>query len=179
MDVDSVIGQVNAMVYGQLRMAGDDPAVEAAGEAILAALEPGLRQAGMTLAEQAAVEVGAQLPDRKVEVVLAEGQPSLVVRESDTAITVNTDDLAARITVRLPEDLKDDLEAAATDMGDSVNTFVVRALAGTTRAGSRPDARLVVVAGEVVVAIVVAATRVPLGLQSVMPDVDLCLLLLY
>jgi hypothetical protein len=137
MDVDSVIGQVNAMVYGQLRMAGDDPAVEAAGEAILAAMEPAFRNAGMTLAEQAAVEVGAQLPDRKVEVVLADGQPTLVVRDSDTAITVNTDDLAARITVRLPEDLKDDLEAAATDMGDSVNTFVVRSLAGTTRAGKR------------------------------------------
>jgi len=88
-------------------------------------------------AEGEVVEVGAQLPDRKVEVVLAEGQPSLVVRESDTAITVNTDDLAARITVRLPEDLKDDLEAAAQDMGDSVNTFVVRSLAGTTRAGKR------------------------------------------
>lgn len=137
MDIDSVIGQVNAMVYGQLRMAGDDPAVEAAGEAILAAIEPALRQAGMTLAEQAAVEVGAQIPDRTVEVVLAEGQPSLVVRDSDAAITVNTDDLAARITVRLPEDLKDELEVAAQNMGDSVNTFVVRSLAGTTRAGKR------------------------------------------
>lgn len=135
MDVDSVIGQVNAMIYGQLRMAGDDPAVEAAGEAILAAIEPALRQAGMTLAEQAAVEVGAQIPDRTVEVVLSDGQPSLVVRESDSSITVNTDDLAARITVRLPEDLKDDLDAAAQAMGDSVNTFVVRSLAGTTRAG--------------------------------------------
>jgi HicB family len=135
MDIDSVIGQVNALVYGQLRMAGDDPAVEAAGEAILSAIEPAIRQAGMRLAEQAAAEVGAQIPDRKVEVVLSEGQPSLVVRDPDTTITVSTDELDARMTVRLPEDLKEDIETAAQDLGDSVNTFVVRALASTTRAG--------------------------------------------
>ena len=70
MDVDSVIAQARAMIYGQLQLAGDDPAVEAAGEAILASIEPAMRQAGMSLAEQAAAEVGAQLPDRKVEVVL-------------------------------------------------------------------------------------------------------------
>ena len=137
MDIDSVVGQINAMVYGQLRMAGDDPAIEAAGEAILASIEPAIRQAGMSFAEQAAAEVGAQIPDRRVEVVLSEGQPSLVVRDSDDTITVTTDNLDARMTVRLPEDLKDDLEDAAQSMGDSVNTFVVRALAGTTRAGKR------------------------------------------
>ena len=137
MDVDSVIAQARAMIYGQLQLAGDDPAVEAAGEAILASIEPAMRQAGMSLAEQAAAEVGSQLPDRKVEVVLEDGQPSLVVRTSENTITVNTEDLAARMTVRLPEELKDDLESAAQDMGDSVNTFVVRALAGTARSGKR------------------------------------------
>jgi len=135
MDIDSVISQVNALVYGQLRMVGEDPAVEAAGEAMLAAIEPALRQAGMTLAEQAAAEIGAQMPDRKVEVVLAEGQPSLILRDGDQTLTVSTDSLDARITVRLPETLKDDIESAAQDLGDSVNTFVVRALASTTRAG--------------------------------------------
>lgn len=135
MDIDSVVAQVNALVYGQLRIAGEDPGVEAAGEAILASIEPALRQAGMALAEQAAAEIGAQLPDRKVEVILAEGQPSLVVRDLDNTLTVNTDKLDARITVRLPEELKDDLERAAQDLGDSVNTFVVRSLAGSTSAG--------------------------------------------
>ncbi|MGI9667439.1 MAG: toxin-antitoxin system HicB family antitoxin [Acidimicrobiia bacterium] len=137
MDIDSVVGQVKALVYGQLRMSGDDPAVEAAGEAILATIEPALKQAGMSLAEQAAAEVGSQLGERTVDVVLVEGQPSLVVRETGEAITVSTDDLDARMTVRLPEDLKDELEFAAQDMGDSVNTFVVRALSSTTRAGKR------------------------------------------
>jgi len=135
MDIDSVIDQVNALVYGQLRMAGEDPAVEAAGEAIVRAMEPALRQAGMILAEQAAAEVGAQIADRRVEVVLNQGQPSLIVRDSDQTVTVSTDELDARITVRLPETLKEDIETAAQDLGDSVNTFVVRALASTTRAG--------------------------------------------
>lgn len=137
MDIESSIAQVRAIIYGQLRIAGDDPAVEAAGEAILTAVEPALRQVGMTLAEQAAAEVGAQLPNRTVDVVLSDGQPSLVVRDEVDEITVNTEELDARITVRLPEDLKDDLETAAQDLGDSVNTFVVRALAGTTMAEKR------------------------------------------
>lgn len=137
MDIDSVVAQVNAMVYGQLRMAGADPAIEAAGEAIMTVIEPAIRQAGMALAEQAAVEVGAQLADRTVEVVLAEGQPTLVVRESGEPITVNTDELDARMTVRLPDRLKDEIEAAASDLGDSVNTFVVRALSATARSGSQ------------------------------------------
>lgn len=137
MDIDSVVGQVNAMIYGQLRMAGDDPAIEAAGEAILTVIEPAVRQAGMSLAEQAAAEVGAQLPDRRVEVVLSEGQPTLVVRSTDEPITVNTDELDARMTVRLPDQLKDEIEIAAADLGDSVNTFVVRALSATARSGQR------------------------------------------
>lgn len=137
MDIDTVIGQVNAMIYGQLRMAGDDPAVEAAGEAILTVVEPALRQAAMALAEQAATEVGAQIPDRTVDVVLSDGQPNLIVRDTGEPITVNTDELDARMTVRLPDDLKDEIEIAASDLGDSVNTFVVRALSATARQGKR------------------------------------------
>ena len=133
MDIDSVVAEFKTMLYGQLRLAGEDPSVDAAAEAIIATLEPALKQAASTLAEQAAVEVGSQLPDHKVDVVLASGQPTLVVRPTSEVITVNTDDLGARITVRLPEDLKDDLEVAASDLGDSVNTFVVRALAGNAK----------------------------------------------
>ena len=133
MDIDSVVAEFKTMLYGQLRLAGEDPSVDAAAEAIIATLEPALKQAASTLAEQAAVEVGSQLPDHKVDVVLSSGQPTLVVRPTSDVITVNTDDLGARITVRLPEDLKDDLEVAASDLGDSVNTFVVRALAGNAK----------------------------------------------
>lgn len=100
-------------------------------------LEPALRLAALTLAEQAAAELTAQLPDRTVDVVLADAQPTLVLRSIADDVTVNTEDYDARMTVRLPEDLKDDLEIAASDLGDSVNTFVVKALAGAAEALKR------------------------------------------
>jgi hypothetical protein len=131
MDVQSVIEQVRGVVQGQLRIAADDPAISAAGEAILLALDPALRQAASSFAEQAAAEVAAQLPGRSVDVVLSDGQPTLIVRQNEDTVTVNTEDLDARMTVRLPEDLKEDLEDAASEIGDSVNTLVVKALAGS------------------------------------------------
>ena len=134
MDIDSVVDQVQAVVAGQLLLAGDNPVIIAAGDAVMLVLEPALRQAGATLAEQAAAEVSAQLPDHAIDVVLSSGQPALVVRSTSTEVTVNTDDCDARMTVRLPEDLKEDLEDAAANLGDSVNTFVVRVLAGKASA---------------------------------------------
>lgn len=137
MDIESIVGEVRASVLAQLALAGDEPTVLATGEAVLAALGPALRQTGSVLAEQAAAEVGAQLPDRTVDVVLVDGQPSLVVRSSDLAEPVNTDHLDARLTVRIPEELKGDLEEAASAVGDSMNTFVVKALAGHTNVRKR------------------------------------------
>jgi hypothetical protein len=137
MDIVSLAGQVKTVVATQLALASDDPAVDAAGESIVAALDPALKQMGTALAEQAAVEVTAQLPDHSIEVVLRDGEPYLVVRATEETVTISHDDLGARITVRLPEDLKGDLENAASDTGDSVNTFVVKAIAGKTKARSR------------------------------------------
>ena len=125
---------------GQLALASDDPVVDAAGESMLAALGPALKQMGSALAEQAAIEVAAQLADHSIEVVLRDGEPYLVVRTNEESLTISHDDLGARITVRLPEDLKGDLENAASDTGDSVNTFVVKAIAGKTKARSRRSA---------------------------------------
>lgn len=133
MDLDSAIEEIRTVVLGQLALAGDDPAIAAAGEAILAGLEPAVRQAGLAIAEEAAEEAAAQLPNHDVSVMLTDGQPALVVRANTEPVAVNTEDLGARITVRLPEELKEDLEAAASDLGDSVNTFVVRALAGQAK----------------------------------------------
>ncbi len=134
MDIETVVGQVRLVVEGQLVLAGDDPSIAVAAEAILGALAPALRQAGISLAEQAAAEVDAQLPEHTVDVVLSGGEPNLAVRPATDTIAINTEHLDARITVRLPEELKGDLEEAASDIGDSLNTFVIRALAGRTKA---------------------------------------------
>ncbi|MFQ5554612.1 MAG: hypothetical protein ACE5GC_04480 [Acidimicrobiia bacterium] len=128
MELSGAISDFEAAIATQLELVGDDPVVEEAGAALLGALEPALRSALLSLVEQAAEEVAAQLPDISVDVVLSEGEPDLVVRATDAPVAVNTDDLSARLTVRLPSTLKVELEDAAGELGDSVNTYVVKAL---------------------------------------------------
>ena len=137
MDIESIVDEFQRAASDQVRLAGNDAATMAAGEALLHALEPALRLAAFTLAEQAASEMTAQLPDHHVEVVMAVGQPGMVVRRDETSVTVSTENCDARMTVRLPEDLKNDLESAASDSGDSVNSFVVKSLAGSAEALKR------------------------------------------
>ncbi|HEX9855894.1 MAG TPA: toxin-antitoxin system HicB family antitoxin [Acidimicrobiia bacterium] len=140
MDLTGVIAQVEAAATAQLDLASGDPAVEEAGAAILAALGPALRQAAIQLAELAAIEVAAQLESMSIDVVIRDGEPSLVVRSTEPAAPFSGDDLEARITVRLPERLKMELEEAAGELGDSVNAYVIKRLAtssGVKRRGNR------------------------------------------
>lgn len=130
MDTRTIVTGVEAALTQQLALAGGDPEVVAAGEALAAALRPALQAAVMEMAEQAALEVGAQLPDHQVEVVLREGDATLVVRSEAAEVSFVGDDFDARMTVRLPPQLKDDLERAARSAGDSINAYVVRSLAG-------------------------------------------------
>jgi hypothetical protein len=70
----------------------------------------------------------------RIEVVLSEGEPTLSLRSDVAEPAFSTDDLEARMTVRLPTNLKIALEEAADDAGDSMNSFVIKTLAtGTTR----------------------------------------------
>ncbi len=88
----------------------------------------------MQLARQAADEVGAQLPDHEVEVVLDGDDPALRVSRTDAeAPEVDPSDLDARITLRLPSNLKQIIEEAADLGGDSVNAYVVKTLSGSAK----------------------------------------------
>lgn len=137
MDVTGAINRMEATVTGQLQLAGEDPAVEAAGEALLAALRPALRQAAMSLAEQAAAEVASQLPDADVKVVLEDGDPTLEVKPIETEMPgYSAKDLHARLTLRLSDELKALVEDAAGEAGDSVNAYVIRALNSASRSTS-------------------------------------------
>ena len=136
MQTEEILSQIEETVENQVA-AGND-GLEEAAVALLAALRPALKQAAYTLAEQAAVEVGAQLRGYSVSVVLDDGEPSLLVREDSAEATFSSDDLSARITLRLPDSLKDELEEVAGAAGDSVNAFVVKALSRrSTRRSSR------------------------------------------
>jgi len=134
MNTQAIVARFEDQLVAQGRLAGDNPAVEQVVEALVSTLGPAMRQAALELAEQAAAEIGAQLTTGRVEVVLTDGEPSLMFRSEATETTFSADELEARMTVRLPSNLKAALEEAADDAGDSVNSFVIKTLAtGATR----------------------------------------------
>ena len=133
MDGHVVTTEIEESLSAQLRLAGDDPHVVEASEAIMSGLAPAIDRAVLHLAEQAASEIDAQLPNQRVSVELREGAPVLVVHGNEDPVRIDTDDLEARITLRLSEKLKGVLEDAAGEAGESVNTFVVKTLSGKAK----------------------------------------------
>ncbi|MBI4885349.1 MAG: DUF1778 domain-containing protein [Actinobacteria bacterium] len=137
MHVQPVLNGLRASLANQGALAGGDPAVDAAVGALIDALGPALQLAAFELAQQAATELGAQLPDRTVEVVVVDGDPALRITEvASGAPDTPDEDFDARITLRLPPSLKSLIENSATVDGDSVNAWVVDALAKRARRGS-------------------------------------------
>ena len=108
-----------------------DPATAQAAERLVRALATPVRVQLLELAGEAAAEVSAQLSSGHVEVRLAGSDPSLVYVTEDAdapPAAAATDDAAARITFRLPEGLKANVEVAAGRDGISVNAWLVRAV---------------------------------------------------
>jgi len=118
---------------------GDDETA-ASAERLIQALRG---SAGMRLLEtlgEAAMEISAQLPEGHVEVRLAGPDPQLVYvggEATETPAVGTEDGLNARITLRLPEGLKRELEAGAVREGVSLNTWIVRALSRSTAPPAR------------------------------------------
>ena len=132
--VQPVVNGVQAALAGQASLAGGDAAVEEALDHLVAALGSALRQAALDLAEQAACEVRAQLPDRTVDLVLADGDPSIRVAEAAVAAEpASAEELDARITLRIPPSLKSLIEDAAETAGASVNSWIVDVLSRRAR----------------------------------------------
>lgn len=128
MNTEAILDAVEESVESQLALGAESEAVEAAAVALLAVLRPALQHAAFQIAEQAAVEVGAQLPGYAVNVVLEEGEPAILLREDPAIAGSVADDLSARITLRLPDALKSDIEAAAGEVGESINAYVIKTL---------------------------------------------------
>ncbi|HSL25678.1 MAG TPA: toxin-antitoxin system HicB family antitoxin [Acidimicrobiia bacterium] len=142
MQTSAVLNNLEAAVEAQLALAGGtDPTIEVVGRTMLNALRPALREAAFELANQAAQEVGAQLPGHRVDLTLVDGEPSIRVTAEETQVTAVEEDFDARITLRLPPSIKEIVERAATDSGDSVNSWVVKTLAGRASSTSRASRR--------------------------------------
>jgi hypothetical protein len=124
--LEPVIASVRATLATQAALADGDPHLEAAVAAVVAALDPAIRQAATELAQQAAAEVDAQLPEHIVSVVLRGHDLELRVDEAPSQAVASADeDLDARITLRLPPSLKQVVEQVANVDGESVNSWVV------------------------------------------------------
>jgi len=125
-------GYVQALREDLARVAavGDESTARAA-ELLAVALESSVGRRLLEALGEAALELNGQLDSGRVEVRFAGGDPELVyVRDEDAAPAEQADEaFTARITLRLPESLKNRLESAATLTGVSVNTWLVQALA--------------------------------------------------
>jgi hypothetical protein len=111
-------------------LASDEPTVEA-GRRLTQALGSSLHLRLLDVVSEAALALSGSVPGR-IEVRLAGRDPELVYieeEEPEPAQAASADDaFSARITLRLPEGLKAQLEVAANLEGTSVNAWIVRAL---------------------------------------------------
>ncbi len=127
-------------------LAADEPTAEAARR-LSQALGSSLHLRLLDIVSEAAAELSAVVPGR-IDVRLAGRDPDLVYVEEDVEqpapAAAGEDALSARITLRLPESLKVQIEVAASGENASVNSWIIRALARglesrPSRSGPPPD----------------------------------------
>jgi HicB family len=106
---------------------GDESTARAA-QLLAVALESAFGRRLLEALNEAALELGAQLDDGRVEVRLSGNEPQLVLVPGEPEPGHADEALSARITLRLPESLKARLEEAASREGVSVNTWIVQRL---------------------------------------------------
>ena len=111
-------------------LAADEQTAEA-GRRLSQALGSSLQLRLLDVLSEAAASISAAVPGR-IEVRLAGREPELVYVEEESeplAAPAGDDALTARITLRLPDSLKVQIEVAASGEGVSTNSWIVRALA--------------------------------------------------
>src|ERR1700756_623541 len=107
---------------------GDEQTARAA-DLLSVAIEASLGRRIQDALAEAALELNEQLDSAHVELRVAGRDLQLVlVREDGTAPEPADEAFSARITLRLPESLKERVETAAAREGASVNTWLVQAL---------------------------------------------------
>lgn len=112
------------------------PELGQAAELLSGPLEVSARLALLEVLSDATAEITAQLSAASVEVRLRGRDAELIVTEvaepavsATEAVPVNLDGDLARLTLRMPEPLKERVEVIAANEGVSVNAWLVRAIA--------------------------------------------------
>jgi hypothetical protein len=114
-----------------------DERVEQIARRLAESVGSSLRLKLLDLLSQAAVELSSKLPSGHVEVRLAGQEPEFVyVEATGEGAGAIGEELSARISLRLSDNLKLTVEKAADREGVSTNTWIVRAIARA--AESRP-----------------------------------------
>jgi hypothetical protein len=140
MDLTPYVEQLRRELVASAEVGGDE--ARALAERLTAPLEASLRLALLSALSTAAEEITSQLAPGAVDVRLRGGDLGFVVTPPPAPEHVSepepmpppssgseTDESAtARITLRLPEQLKTRIEDAAGREGFSVNTWLVRAV---------------------------------------------------
>ena len=138
MDLSPHVLAIQSDLAAAAALGGEDAAE--AGRRLAAAVESSLQLRLLDVLTEASLALNQQLSSGHVEVRLAGREPELVLvaeQEADgEQAAYPGDDTSARITLRLPEGLKAQIEAAAAREGVSTNAWVVRALARALEPGS-------------------------------------------
>jgi hypothetical protein len=141
MQLDSYVHEVQAQLVAAGAL-GDDRVREVAAT-LAGAASPAIRLALLKALAAAADEVTAALLDSPgapaVTVRLDADEIRVVVSSSGVvpvAVRPDDTDASARISLRLSESLKAEIDAAATQTGVSVNTWLVRAAVASLGAPS-------------------------------------------
>jgi HicB family len=112
---------------------GDETTADAAGRLVFT-LQASVGLRLLDALSEAVLELNEKLPAGHVEVRLTGQDPEFVYvgDEPDAPAAAADEAYTARITLRLPEALKGQVEKAASREGISVNTWIVRALGRTS-----------------------------------------------
>ncbi len=144
MDTTALVNALRQDLARAAEVGGED--VKAAAERLLLALDPALRLTLMDALSQAATEVSAALPGVVVSVRLQGREPVFVVEGAPAAAAAEDQpeehfdddgESNARITLRIPENLKARAETLAARRGQSLNTWLVAA--ARAAAADRPS----------------------------------------
>jgi len=150
MDLTPFVDQLRRDLLTAADAGGEE--ARALAERLTAPLESSVRLALLSALSQAAEEITGQLAPGTVDVRLrgsdlgfavthppANPQPDPAAGSPAPEPAVDLDDGGTlRITLRLPEQLKSRVDEAATRLGVSVNTWLVRAVANAMEPQPRP-----------------------------------------
>lgn len=127
MQIDGLI-QVLREDLVRVAALGDENTSRAA-DLLSVAIEASLGRRMQDALAEAALELNDQLESAHVELRVAGRDLQLVLVREDDMVPEQADEaFSARITLRLPESLKQRVESAAAREGASVNTWLVQAL---------------------------------------------------